>query len=269
MKKIRKEDLSLHHYIKNTILQDYIETETAIPLTYLEDQSSVDSYVYQSESTMDPLPTSLGRGWQYLDNIGDTTEQQNSIIVYDGDGVVISGTNYSIDYVDGRIIMPDTTIVPATVTYKWNYIAVVDEWLAVESSEVPVVVVDISGFSKEGFQLGAGKKVPRTTSVHVFATDTAERDDIMETIYDGLYLKSCANQDFPKGTMLDWDGTFNSDYDYVTISGSSTLKFDDVEARSIFAPLMTIPNREVTMLSDLNRYRGRVRCTMYHWSEGW
>ena len=264
MKRVRKEDISLHHYIKNTVLQDYVETET-VTLSYLEDQSDVGSYVYQADTTMEPLPHSLGRGWRYLDNPSDTTEQQNSIVVYDALGSVISGSNYMIDYVDGRVIMPNNTITPSTVMYKWNYIAVVDEWSAVESSEIPIVVVDISGFTKEGFQLGGGKRVPRRTNIHVFAIDTAERDDIMETIYDGLYLKCCANQDFPKGTMLDWDGTFNQSYEYVTISGSSELKFDDVEARSIFVPLMTIPNREMIMLIELNRYRGRVRCTMFHW----
>ena len=67
MKRVRKEDLSLHHYIKNIVLQDYVETETST-LEYLDDQSSTSSYVYQVESTMTPLPTSLGRGWRYLDN---------------------------------------------------------------------------------------------------------------------------------------------------------------------------------------------------------
>ena len=268
MQLVRKEDLSLHQYVKNIVLQDYVETETTT-LTYLEDQSSIGSYVYQTESTMSPTPTSLGRGWRYVDSPADIAEQQNSIIVYDQDGIVIDVDSYMIDYVDGRIIMPNSIITPTSVTYSWNYIAIVDEWSVVESSELPVVVIDISGFSKEGFQLGAGKKVPRQINMHIFATDTAERDDIMETIYDGLYLMSCANQDFSSGTMLDWNGTFNQDYEYATISGSSNLKFDDVEARSIFVPLMSIPNRDVTLLSDLNRYRGRVRCTMFHWSEGW
>lgn len=268
MQRVRKEDLSLHRYIKNIVLQDYVETETTT-LAYLEAQSSVGSYVYQTESTMKPMPTSLGRGWRYVDNSYDITEQQNSVVVYDEMGSVISGSNYRIDYIDGRVIFPNRAIIPYNVTYQWNYVAVVDEWSVVESSEVPIVVVDISSFSKEGFQLGAGKRVPRKTNMHVFATDTAERDDIMETIYDGLYLRSCANQDFPKGTMLDWDGTFNQDYEYVTISGSSNLKFDDVEARSIFVPLMSIPNRDVIMLSDLNRYRGRVRCEVFHYEEAW
>ena len=268
MKRVRLEDLSLHQYIKNTVLVDFIETETAV-LTYLEDESSTGSYVYEAQSLMEPLPKSLGRGWRYIDDPDDITEQQSSVVVYDSYGAVISGSNYIIDYIDGRVIFPTNTITPATVTYKWNYVSVVDEWSVLESSEVPIVVIDISGFSKEGFQLGAGKRVPRRVNLHVFASDTAERDDIMETLYDGLYLKSCANQSFNKGTMLDWNGTFNTDYEYTTISGSSSLRFEDVQARSVAVPLLTIPNREMMMLSDINRYRGNIRCTMFHWSEGW
>ena len=268
MKRVRTEDLSLHQYLKNIVLSDFIETETA-SLTYLEDESSTGSYVYEAQSLMDPSPKSLGRGWRYVDDPTDITEQQSSVTVYDQYDSVISGSNYMIDYVDGRVIFPTSTVIPATVTYKWNYISVVDEWLLLENSEVPIVVIDISGFSKEGFQLGAGKRVPRRVNLHVFASDTAERDDIMETLYDGLYLKSCPNQSFLKGTMLDWDGTFNTGYEYATISGSSALKFEDVQARSVSVPLFNIPNRNMIMLSDVNRYRGRVNCTMFHWSEGW
>lgn len=268
MKRVRKEDISLNHYIRNTVLADFIENDTAT-LVYLNEESSTGSYVYEAQSQLTPLPNGLGRGWCYLDNPSDITEQQNCVTVYDEFGSVISGTDYRIDYIDGRVIFPNTAIVPSSVTYKWNYISVVDEWGLVESSEVPIVVIDISGFTKEGFQLGAGKRVPRKVNFHVFATDTAERDDIMETLYDGLYLRSCDNQSFPKGTMLDWNGTFNNNYEYATISGSSSLKFEDVEARSVSVPLMTIPNREMMMLSDVNRYRGRVRFTMYHWDEGW
>lgn len=268
MKRVRLEDISLYHYIKNTVLVDFVENDTT-PLVYLEDESSTGSYVYEAQSQLNPLPNSLGRGWCYLDNPVDITEQQNSVIVYDEFGSVISGSNYRVDYVDGRVIFPTNTIIPMSVSYKWNYVSVVDEWGLIESSEVPIVVIDISGFTKDGFQLGGGKRVPRKVNLHVFATDTAERDDIMETLYDGLYLKSCPNQYFPKGTMLDWNGTFNANYEYATISGSSSLKFQDIEARSVSVPLLNIPNRDLTMLSDVNRYRGRVRLEMFHWSEAW
>jgi len=268
MKRVRKEDLSLHDYIKNHVLQDFMEVDTAL-LTYVDEESSTGSYVYESVSTIIPSPTGKGRGWSYVDGPAQHTEQINSVTVYDEFGTVISGSNYMVDYVDGRIITASTAVVPHSVTYRWHYVAVVDEWIVVESSEVPVVVIDISGFEKEGFQLGAGKRPIRDVNLHVFATDTAERDDIMETLYDGVYLKCCPNQSFPKGTMLDWDGTYNNAFVYNTISGSSTLQFEDARARSIFVPLITIPNREVMMLSDTNRYRGRIRVKMFHWNEGW
>jgi hypothetical protein len=266
MKRIRTEDLSIHEYIKNEVLKDFIETDTAI-LSYMEDISSVGSYVYAAESTMAPSPVSLGRGWKYVDNWGDTTEQQFSVIVYDEYGAIISGSNYLIDYIDGRVICSDPNIIPYSVTYNWNYISVVDEWVLVETSEVPIVVVDISGFEKEGFQLGGGKRVPRQVTLHIFASDTAERDDIMETLYDGLYNKCCPNQLFNAGTLLDWNGTFNQNYAYSIISGSSSLRFENVKAKSISIPLLTIPNNEMMMLSDVNRYRARVQFEVFHWEE--
>jgi hypothetical protein len=268
MKSIQVEDLSLHHYIKDCILSDFTEIESTT-LSYLEDQSTTGSYVYAADSTITPSPIGIGRGWKYIDSWTDTTEQQNSVTIYDELGTVISGSNYLIDYIDGRIIFSNQSIIPYSVTYKWNYVSVVDEWQLVESSDVPIVVVDISGFFKEGFQIGAGKKVPRTVTLHIFASDTSERDAIMETLYDGLYLKSCPNQSFPKGTLLDWNGTFNTKYEYSVIDNSSSLKFDNISAKAMSIPLLSIPNRDVTQLSDTNRYRARINLEMFHWNEGW
>lgn len=271
MKALRKEDLSLHHYIKNNILQDFIETESSVLLTYLKDESSVGSYVYQAQSSMLPLPTSRGRGWVYLDSPSDKTEQSSvsgTITVYDVVGVVISGSNYLVDYVDGRVIFANTDIIPITINYRWNYVSVLDEWGDVEAADTPVVAIGISNFTKQGFQLGAGKFVPRRVDLNIFASDQAEKDDISECLYDGLYLKSCNYQTFAKGTMIDWDGTFNQYYEYATVNGSSNLKFDNVESRTIKATLM-IPSRDSTMQSDLNRYRSRISFDMVHWTESW
>lgn len=268
MKNLRREDLSLQHCIKNNILLDaFVETETDVSLTYLSDVSTSVSYVYEAESNMVPLPTSRGRGWVYVDSYADHVEQSNSVIVKDNLGTVISGTNFMIDYVDGRVIFPNNTFNPVTVTYRWNYVAVVNEWSLIESSDVPVVVVDISEFRKEGFQLGGGKRVPRRVHLHVFASNTAERDDLVEVLYDGIYLKSCANQQFNKGTMIDWDGTFNENYEYSVFNGNCYLKFDNLISRNINPPLLGVPSRDVTMLIDLNRYRARLSFDMFHIEE--
>jgi len=267
MKRIKSEDLSLHHYVKNYILRDFVEAET-VPLQYKPEESSTTSYVYGAVSSTIPSPASRGRGWCYLDNAFDTTEQQNSVIVYDAYNAVISGSNYIIDYIDGRVIFGNQSIIPASVYYKWHYIAVVDEWPITEIPDPPVVAIDIASFSKEGFQLGGGKRVPRMVYFHIFANDSAERDDITETLYDGVYLKCCPNQEFNNGTVIDWNGTFNIDYTYTTYSGSSELKFDNVVARSIVLPLLAIPDRDLSQLSDVNKYRSRVNFEMAHWDEG-
>ena len=269
MENLRREDLSLHNYIKNNALQNFIEEEKNIPLSYLEDQSTVGSYVYESVTNMQPLPTSRGRGWLYLDNPGDKIEQTNSgtIAVYDSEYDIIDPSNYMIDYVSGRIILSDPGIIPYHVTYKWHYVSVIDEWRDVqEVSELPIIVVGVNKTSKLGFQLGGGKFVPRQVDINIFASNSAERDDVTETLYDALYQKSCIYQSFPKGTMLDWDGTWNNNYEYATISGSSNLKFTNVIATTVRVATAT-PSMDTTILSDINRYRSRISFDMFHWEE--
>ena len=278
MKNLRREDLSLHHYIKNYVLQDFIEEEENISLLCLADESitppfesySGVSYVYEAQSNMDPSPVSKGRGWVYLDNPSDTSEQTSSgtLTVRDQYGAVINSNNYDIDYIDGRVIVGDPSIIPATVKYEWHYVSVVDEWGDITAADVPVVAIAISNFVKQGFQLGAGKFVSRRVELNIFASNQAEKDDLSECLYDGLYLKSCNYQSYLKGTMIDWDGRFNTNYEFTTVSGSSSLKFDNVESRTVKVSLM-VPSRDSTMLSDLNRYRSRISFDMIHWEEAW
>ena len=267
MKALRLEDLSLHYYIKNNALQDFIEEEKNIPLSYLDEQSVPgSSYVYEARSDMCPSPTSKGRGWVSM-SIINGIEQTNCVTVYDENYTVISGSNYNLDYIDGRVILDNPSIVPATIDYKWHYVSLVDEWLDVqEVSELPICVVGISKFHKEGFQLGGGQHVPRQIDVSIFASNSAERDDITETLYNALYQKSCAYQSFPKGTSLDWDGTWNNNFEYATISGSSNLKFTNVIATTVRVATAT-PSMDVSILADINRYRSRISFNMFHWKE--
>ena len=265
MQRLRQEDLSLHHFIRFNILNEYIENDVDVPLTYLPDISTTGSYVYQAESTRTPLPNDLGRGIVYIDAYGDITEQQNAVTVYDGLGAVISGS-YMIDYVDGRVITSGT-VTPAVVTYKYFYVSLVNEWEDIEAAGVPVVVVNLESFEKVGFQLGGGKRVPRSGHLHIFASTRAERDDLAELLYDGINEKCCPNQNWPNGSTIDWNGTFNNDYVYETIQYSSNLHFENVKARNINPPLLGIPSRDMTMLSDLNRYRARIDFDMFYWKE--
>jgi hypothetical protein len=267
MQRLRKEDLSLNHFIRFSILDEYIETDANVSLTYLPDISTTGSYVYQAESTRTPLPNDLGRGIVYIDSYSDVTEQQNAVTVYDGVGSVISGSKYLIDYVDNRIVVSGT-VTPAAVTYKYFYVSLVNEWEDLEAAGVPVIAVNLESFEKVGFQLGGGKRVPRRGHLHIFASTRAERDDLAELLYDGINEKCCPNQNWPQGSMIDWNGTFNENYVYETIQYSSNLHFENVKARNINPPLVReVPTRDITMLSDLNRYRARIDFDMFYWKE--
>lgn len=301
MKKLRKEDLSLYYYIKDVVLSDFIELEEEVPLSYMAEISvdipGCESLVYETLTSMDPKPTDRGRGWVYFDEFGsgcpplnNVKEQSDRVIVYGctvSGGVsiawpVISDSEYMIDYLDGRVITSGTCN-PKYIDYYWNYVSVVDEWAAVEAADPPVVVIDIHGTDKTGYQIGPGKKVMRKVDLHVFASDTAERNDIVEALYDGLYLKSCPLYDFPRGTVLDYDGTWNGRkdnmdktdpdtyFDRTTMSGINgiigNLEFHNVTSRHVSLPLLMTRSRDEVMLSDLNAYRSKISFDLVSYTE--
>ena len=309
MKKLRKEDISLYIYLKDRVLSDFIEREESVELEYVEELSCrYESEVYVALTTMLPSPVERGRGWVYFDDVSSNTtildsayssvysqgtlcdgasfvtvrgtradgvvttlgtpEQITRVTVYDALGSGIPNTEYMIDYIDGRIITSGTCS-PAAVDYYFNYISLVDEWAAIEAADPPVVVIDMHGTDKTGFQLGFGKKTTRKVDIHVFASDPAERNDIVETIYDGLYLKSAPLYSFPTGGILDYDGTFfgrkgnvnklETLFDRSRESGViGNMLFDNVTARNISLPLLMTRNVDEVMLSDLNAYRSKI-----------
>jgi hypothetical protein len=286
----RKEDLSLTYYIKEVVLFGFIEHEAIIPLQFMPEISDVDSYVYEALTEMVPSPNERGRGWVYFDCVSGTNnyecyntvsgtdpegsqiygipEQSERVVVYE-DGITLSSSEYMIDYIDCRIIT-ERKLTNPTVTYDWYYVSCVDEWAIVEASEPPVVVVDIHGVDKVGYQLGGGKRSIRKVDIHIFASNPAERNDIVEVLYDNLYLKSCMLQDFPNGTPLDYDGTFYGRreakklnkltylYNRVGIQNTSRLQFEKVMARHVDLPLLMTRGRNEVFLSDLNAYRSKI-----------
>lgn len=308
MKLLRKEDLSLYLYIKDVILQDFVENEEFVPLQLMPELCGQNSYVYSATTNMLPTPTERGRGWRYFDppsgdlpcqpyptvsglnGDGDpafgTPEQSSMIEVYDttSSGLsLVPWQNYMIDYIDGRIIT-SIKFNSAVVSYYWNYVSVVDEWAAVQASDPPVVVIDMYGTDKEGYQLGGGRKSVRKVDLHVFASDPGERNDIVEVLYDGLYNRSCALFDFPTGSVLDFDGTFYGRRDLVdripnpsnkltylfdrkTIPNISQLFFDSVTSRHVNLPIVMTSGSDEIVLSDLNAYRSKVSFNMFTYDD--
>ncbi len=306
MTRLRKEDLSLYYFIKDVALSTFVEQEELIPLNFIQESSSLDSFVYEATTEMLPSPVDRGRGLCYFDELnsrGDNClgyfdvvsgtrydgvqiygipEQTDRSTVYvqttvSGQAVYtpINDDDYIIDYIDGRIIT-DGSVEPTHVSYYWNYTSVVDEWAVVEASDPPVVVIDIQGTDKSGYQLGGGKKVARKVDLHIFASNTAERNDLVETLYDALYLGGCPLMDFPIGTVLDYDGTWygrryttnklTSLFDRVTVSGTSNLMFENVTSRHINLPLIMTRNRNEIFLSDLNAYRSKISFDMFSYT---
>jgi len=290
-------------------LVEFIEQETEIPLRYMPEISIEEpdccSMVYEALTSMVPEPTDRGRGWCYFDHFdingkriytfpgrcispgtGNIPEQELMVKVYyctsSGSTLIyneIDNDEYIIDYMDGRIITSGTCPIPTHVSYYWNYVSLVDEWSAVEAAEPPVVVIDIHGTDKTGYQLGPGKLATRKVDLHIFASNTAERNDIVETLYDGLYLKSCPMYDFPDGTILDYDGTWygrrenmnksETLFDRTTVSGilGCYLMFENVTSRHVNLPLLMTRGRTEIVLSDLNAYRSKVSFDMYHYTK--
>ena len=297
MKSLRKEDLSLYYYIKDVVLRDFIEIEEYVSLSLMAESCTNDSsYVYEITDDLATSPFERGRGMCYFDapTNGTTCEPYTAVSGTDGDGNVaygipeqsdrvvvyetsVSGTldvipcdDYMIDYVDGRIVTDRELNLPK-VTFYWNYVSLVDEWSVIEASEPPVVVVDVSGTDKYGYQLGGGKRTVRKADIYVFASNTAERNDIVETIYDGLYNRSCSLCDFSTGTVLDYDGTFygrktaespDNKLTYLfnrsSICNISSLRFENVVARHVNLPLVMTKGTDAVMLSDLNAYRSKI-----------
>lgn len=313
MSNLRKEDLSLYLHIKDVVLRKFRETEEYISLALMPELCGMDSYVYEIVTDLEPSPTERGRGLVYFDPPsgglpcepypsvsglnGDgvpaygTPEQSNTVVVYENaqpilcDGItVMSGTEvmwqeYMIDYIDGRVISQYPLANP-TISFQWNYISVVDEWAAIEAADPPVIVIDMYGTDKSGYQLGGGKKAVRKVDIHVFAANPAERNDIVEALYNGLYNKSCPLYDFPTGSVLDYDGTFYGRkdledrlgftdnkltylFDRSHVLSVSKLHFDSVVARHVNLPLVMSRGRDEIMLSDLNAYRSKVSFDMF------
>jgi len=307
MRNIRKEDTSLYYYLKHIVLQDFIEKDEMVSLNLLEEASCYEDnvYVYEALTAMAPSPTERGRGWVYLDTCSGTTticnvdvngneitglsgikEQSTRVQVYDANEVLIDENEYLIDYIDGRIVTSGTCS-PAYVTYDWYYISLVDEWAAITAADPPVVVIDLMGTDKTGYQFGAGRRVVRKVDIHIFASDPAERNDIVETLYDGLYLKCAQLYDFPKGTMLEYDGTWygrkgnlnklTTLFDNTTLNrveGRSTdpratignMEFENVTSRHINLPLIMTRSADEVLLSDLNAYRSKVSFDLIYYT---
>lgn len=288
MYKLRKEDLSVYRYFRDIVLKDFNEYQEKDELIFNNDRSTSSLAVYSISTLNTPYPFEHGRGIVYFDDlentclvntttISGTPEQSNRVYIYDENLTLLDENLYRVDYVDGNILI-DPSIVPKYIDYYWHYISLVDEWSNLSAASAPVVVLDIAGTIKTGYQLGGGKKIIRKGNIYIFASSSSERSDLTELIYDNMYLKNCPLYDFERGSVLDFDGTFfnrKNNYDKTTnlfsrntISGTSNLRFEEVEARNINLPLTMSRRNESATLSDLNAFRSRISFDLVSYTQG-
>lgn len=217
----RMEDRSLQHWIKGTLLpMRWIEKVVNVPLTYNPDKAR-----YEAEIVWLPNFLDEGRGWVYFDAYGQNSicsngvpanEQTSRVTVYNQSGGVIDPSHYTVNYLDGAIIAsggtstPDGT--PTTVDFYQHQVATVDGWPGTNPPDAPVVAVEMGSYRKNPYQIGPGRISQRNMTVHVFATDSGQRDDLTEFLYDAFYNRHLVVMDFRQGEPLNYDGTYNTDW---------------------------------------------------------
>ena len=239
--------MSMHLYIKDTVLRNWYPQELNADVAYDQDLSL---YVPDYEGMgLEPLPNGRGRGWVYFDYPDLQNEQSNQVTVYP------ATSNCRVNYAYGGLEHTSGDV-PTNVDFYWNYVSVVDEWpQQVNAPELPIVVVDISTIDKEPYQLGAGKKLVNPGMIHVFATSKAERDDLMSILHDAMYERHLNVYDFSLGTPLEYDGFFNTGYVQTTLSGTLMCGtyFDNVVARTVY----------INRISPLNEFRARINFELH------
>jgi len=270
---LRMEDMSLQHWLKDVVLPlKWAERVINDPLIYNNDKQRVEAQIIWLPNFLDE-----GRGWVFFDPGGTgscvttdipTTEQSTRVTVKNAAAATITSSLYTVNYLDGAIILPGgatTTAegVPTTVDFTQFYASFIDGWPGTEPPELPIVSVEISGFKKDPFQIGGGRKAIRAVSIHIFASSSAERDDLTEFLYDAVYNRHIPVFDFREGEPLNYDGTFNSSWAGTLLqldtNDDSLFYFRDVKATNI-------TGRQDW--SDLNRWRSKITFVMESYRDG-
>jgi len=266
------EDMSLQHWIKGALIPlKWVEKVTSVPLTFNSDKQRFEAEIVWLPNFLDE-----GRGWVYFEPVGTascvlnsipTSEQTSRVTVFNESGTTISGSNYTINYIDGAIVASGGTTtpqgVPTTVDFVQYYVSVIDGWPGTHPPELPIVAIEITDYDKQPFQLGGGRKAVRNGVIHIFATSSAERDDLTEFLFDALFQRHVPVIDFRDGEPLNYDGTFNTNFSgpllQLNTNDDSLFYFRKVRA-------MNVNVRQE--FGDLNRWRSKVAFTMESFRDG-
>jgi hypothetical protein len=269
----RLEDMSVQHWIKDVLLpMKWVEQVVDAPLLFNNAKQR-----YEAQIVWLPNFLEEGRGWVYFDPAGSGTcvisdipaaEQSTRVTVKNASGVAISAGLYTVNYSDGAIVLPGgaTTTAegtPTTVDFTQYYVSTIDGWPGTEPPEPPLIAIEMKSYTKQPFQIGGGRKSVRNVLIHVFATSSAERDDLTEFLYDAVYNRHIPVFDFREGEPLSYDGTYNTAWSgtllQLNLNDDALFYFRDVKAENI-------TGRQDW--SDLNRWRSKISFTMESYRDG-
>lgn len=269
----RMEDMSLQHWIKDVVIPlKWVEKVVNVPLVFSSEKSAYEAEIQWLPSFLDE-----GRGWVFFEQAGSGTcvtsdlpasEQSTRVTVKNESGSTITASLYTVNYKEGTIALPGggTTTAegtPTTVDFYQYYVSVIDGWPGTEPPDLPVVAVEMKSYSKEGFQLGGGRKAIRRVVIDIFATSSAERDDLTEFLYDSFYSRHIPVFDFREGEPLTYEGTFNPAWTAPLLqlnnNDDAIFYFRNVKAENI-------TGRQDW--SDLNRWRSRITFDMESYRDG-
>ena len=281
MKLHRQEAISMHLYIKDTIIApQYAEISTgmslspattlinnqvvALPNTWnLEYDDDVD-YGKEPFRRLEKDIDGLGRGLLYFDydSAGTTmvgVEQTNRLTVYSGSDIV-PALSYQINYLNGQLIST-LDMSNYTVDYEWHFISVVDAWPWDEVPKLPIVTIFRGDADSYGYQLGGGAIREGNWVVEIFATNRGERDDLLDVIYEKTYMRRCPLYTFNNGLPLGFDGLYNNNFTTDLVVNQTAMYFDDVRKKLTGLPSWGFYDHEL-----INRYRAQVTFTTRNYS---
>jgi len=269
---IRMEDMSLQHWIKGALLPiKWVEKVTNVPLTFNSNKQRFEAEIVWLPNFLDE-----GRGWVYFESVSTgscvlnsipTEEQTTRITVFNESGGTISNAHYTVNYADGALTAVGVTTtpdgVPTTIDFVQYYVSIIDGWPGTEPPELPIVAVELGAYDKQPFQLGGGRKSVRNGTIHIFATSSAERDDLTEFLFDALFQRHIPVLDFREGEPLNYDGTFNTSF-----TGPILQLNENDDSIFYFRNVRAEPINMRGDWSDLNRFRSRITFVMESFRDG-
>jgi len=151
------------------------------------------------------------------------TERESSlIIVRDQNDDVIPRDYYRVDYKDCRIRWPSNTTpsgvaltkIPTSIDHRFHMVSLYDGYPTdSDPSTLPIVCIYPMNENTEGLQIGPGAEYHNKYAIDIFASNNAEKRNILNLLKNALYNRSAPVIDFNRiGEPLKQWGVVNEDF---------------------------------------------------------